>query len=80
MLRRFDTSGLIALLAASGLSVELLQGDGVVSDLVPSGVVETHSEAADALAELELAAAERAPLRDIASRLHALARRPAITG
>jgi SAM-dependent methyltransferase len=80
VLRRFDTDGLIALLAASGLGVELVQGDGVVADLVPGGVLEAHPGAAEALAELELSAAGRAPLRDIASRLHALARRPTITG
>ncbi|MBW0011096.1 MAG: SAM-dependent methyltransferase, partial [Pseudonocardiales bacterium] len=57
-----------------------VQGDGVVADLVPGGVLEAHPGAAEALAELELSAAERAPLRDIASRLHALARRPAVTG
>ncbi|MBV9012267.1 MAG: methyltransferase domain-containing protein [Pseudonocardiales bacterium] len=80
VLRRFDTEGLVALLAASGLGVELVQGDGVVADLVPGGVLEAHPGAAEALAEFELSAAGRAPLRDIASRLHALARRPAISG
>ena len=77
VLRRFDTDGLVALLAASGLSVELVQGDGVVADLIPGGVLEAHPGAAEVLAELELCAAGRAPLRDIATRLHALARRPA---
>ncbi|HEY6422544.1 MAG TPA: class I SAM-dependent methyltransferase [Pseudonocardiaceae bacterium] len=77
VLRRFDTAGLIQLVEASGLSVELIQGDGVLTDLVPGGVLEGHPGAADQLAELELSAAGRAPLRDIASRLHALARRPA---
>jgi hypothetical protein len=76
LLRRFDTGGLIAVLEASGLSVELVQGDGVVTDLVPGGVLEAHPGAADQLAELERSAAGRAPLRDVASRLHALARRP----
>jgi SAM-dependent methyltransferase len=76
VLRRFDTDGLVALLEASGLGVELVQGDGVVVDLVPGGVLETQPGAAEALAELELAAARRQPLRDIASRLHALARCP----
>ncbi|MGH3917158.1 MAG: class I SAM-dependent methyltransferase [Pseudonocardiaceae bacterium] len=76
LLRRFDVGGLTALLAASGLAVELVQGDGVIADLVPSGVLEVHPGAADQLAELELSAALRPPLRDIASRLHALARRP----
>lgn len=76
LLRRFDTGALRALLEGSGLTVELMQGDGVVVDLVPGGVLETHPGAGEQLAELELSAAERAPLRDIASRLHALARRP----
>ncbi len=76
VLRRFDTTGLVALLAASRLDVELLQGDSVLADLVPGAVLEAHPGAAEALAELELSAAGRAPLRDIASRLHALARRP----
>lgn len=75
LLRRFDTDGLTSLLAGSGLVVELVQGDGVVTDLLPSGVLEAHPGAADQLAELELAAAGRTPLRDIAGRLHALARR-----
>ena len=78
VLRRFDTDLLAALLESSGLSVELLQGDGVVADLVPGGVLEAHPGATDQLAELELSAAGRVPLRDIASRLHALARRPVI--
>ncbi|MFN2497155.1 MAG: class I SAM-dependent methyltransferase [Pseudonocardiaceae bacterium] len=75
LLRRFDTDALHALLEGSGLTVELMQGDGVVADLVPSGVLETHPGADEQLAELELSAAGRAPLRDVASRLHALARR-----
>ncbi len=75
VLRRFDTEGLVGLLGASGLGVELVQGDGVVADLVPGGVLEAYPGGAEALAELELSAAARAPLRDIASRLHVLARR-----
>ena len=78
VLRRFDIDGLVALLAASRLAVELVQGDGVVTDLVPGSVLEAHPGAAEALAELELTAAGRPPLRDIATRLHALARRPAV--
>jgi hypothetical protein len=49
----------------------------VVSDLVPGSVLESNPGAAEALAELELAAATRSPLRDVAARLHVLARRPA---
>ena len=80
VLHRFDTEGLLALLAASGLALELVQGDGVVADLIPGGVLEGQPAAADQLAELELLVASRVPLRDIASRLHALARRPATAG
>lgn len=80
VLHRFDTEGLLALLAASGLAVELVQGDGVVADLIPGGVLEGQPGAADQLAELELVVASRIPLRDIASRLHALARCPVTTG
>ena len=75
LLRRFATIGLVALLEDCGLAVEQLQGDAVLSDLVPGGVLEAHPGAAEQLSELELAAAGHAPLRDIASRLHALARR-----
>ncbi|HEX6341745.1 class I SAM-dependent methyltransferase [Umezawaea sp.] len=77
LLRRFDIDGLEALVMATGLKVELLQGYGVVSDLVPGSVLESSPGAAEALAELELAAATRSPLRDVAARLHVLARRPA---
>ena len=75
LLRRFDTDSLRTLLQGSGLVVELIQGDGVITDLVPSGVLEAHPGAAVQLAELELSAATQAPLRDVAGRLHALARR-----
>ena len=71
VLRRFDADGLRAQLVAAGLEVTLLQGDRVVADIVPGGVRE------DELAEFELAAAAVPELRDIAGRLHALARRPA---
>jgi SAM-dependent methyltransferase len=80
VLHRFDTEGLLVLLADSGLDVELVQGDGVVTDLMPGGVLEGQPGAADQLAELELLVAGRVPLRDIASRLHALARSAATTG
>jgi SAM-dependent methyltransferase len=76
MLRRFDTDGLQAALDGAGLKIELLQGDGVVADLVPGSVLESYPSAADSLAELELLAAGKPPLRDLASRLHAIARRP----
>ncbi|MQA14464.1 MAG: methyltransferase domain-containing protein [Pseudonocardiaceae bacterium] len=77
VIRRFDTQRLTGLLERAGLTVELVQGDGVVADLVPGGTLEAHPGAADALTGLELAAADRSPLRDIATRLHVIARRTA---
>jgi S-adenosylmethionine-dependent methyltransferase len=77
LLRRFDGAGLVDLLAAAGLEVALLQGDSVVSDAVQGSVVDPDAVASweHDLAEFEAAAAVSPPLRDVASRLHALARR-----
>jgi FkbM family methyltransferase len=75
LLRRFDVPGLEKVLRDAGLAIEVLQGHGVVSDIVPGSVLENNPGAADALAQLELAAANRPPLRDVAARLHALGRR-----
>lgn len=74
--RRLDTARLQSLLTGAGLAVELLQGDGVVTDLVPGAMLDATAGAGEALAELELRAAITPPLRDVASRLHAMARRP----
>ncbi|GDY32835.1 methyltransferase [Gandjariella thermophila] len=74
--RRFDAAELDLLLVGAGLVVEVLQGQGVFTDLVPASELDASPSAAEALQELELAAAGRSPLRDIAARLHALARRP----
>lgn len=71
----FDVDGLAGVLRAAGLTVEVLQGHGLVSDVVPGSVLESSPGAVEALAQLELAAATRPPLRDVAARLHALARR-----
>ncbi|MDT8914846.1 methyltransferase domain-containing protein [Amycolatopsis sp. PS_44_ISF1] len=69
VLRRFDTAGLTEGLLAAGLEVSLLQGDRVISDVVAGEVRE------DELAEFELAASVVPALRDVAARLHAMARR-----
>lgn len=74
--RRFDTDGLQRSLTAGGFTVELIQGQGALSDLVPGSVTDDNPRTADAVAELEQAAATRSPLRDIATRLHAIARKP----
>jgi S-adenosylmethionine-dependent methyltransferase len=75
LLRRFDTDGLTRLLTDAGLVVELLAGQAVLSDLVPGAVLQQDPGAEQALADLERRLAGTAPLRDIASRLHAVARR-----
>jgi S-adenosylmethionine-dependent methyltransferase len=75
LLRRFDTEGLRLLLVDAGLTVDLVQGSGVLSDVVPGPVLELNPGAADALAELELRVSTLPPLRDIATRLHAIAHR-----
>jgi SAM-dependent methyltransferase len=75
LLRRFDSEGLTRTLSAVGLTVELLQGDGVVGDFVVEA--ETDTFTGEELAGFEAAAGTVPPLRDIAARLHALARRPA---
>ena len=77
LLRRYDTDCLVALLTDAGLVVELTQGHGVLSELVPGSVLSQDSSAQDLLAALELRLAPVPPLRDIAARLHVIARRPA---
>ena len=73
----FDANDLTVLLTAAGLTIEVQQGYGVVAGLVPDSAREDRPGTADELAALELAASRLAPLRDVAARLHALARRPA---
>ncbi|WP_344134314.1 class I SAM-dependent methyltransferase [Saccharopolyspora halophila] len=75
--RRFDTEQLERVLAAAGLTVERVLGQGVLTDLVPGSVLDNNPRAAEAMTELEVTAAEQPPLRDIATRLHAIARKPA---
>lgn len=74
LLRRFDVDGICRLLGRCELEVELVQGDGVLVDVVPGAALDANPRAAHALAEIESVAANRSPLRDIASRLHLLAR------
>ncbi len=75
LLRRYDTESLLTLLTDAGLTVEVVQGHGVLSELVPGSVLQQDPSAQDALVELELRLARTSPLRDIAARLHVLARR-----
>ena len=75
VLRRFDTDGLVALVGAAGLRVEAVHGVRVVTDLVPGAVLDAEPGVAEALRELEAAAAGLSPYRDLAAQLHVLARR-----
>jgi hypothetical protein len=59
---------------AAGLVIEATSGVGVFSELVPGNRVEAPGDY-EALAELETLAAARSPYRDIAARVHVLARR-----
>jgi S-adenosylmethionine-dependent methyltransferase len=76
--RRLDAGALRELLEeTAGLQVEVLQGDGVLDGWIPGSVRDGGPAAARSVAELERLAAAAAPLREVASRLHAIARRPA---
>ena len=72
--RRFDSDSLRRLLIGAGLSVELVQGQDVLTELVPGPVLDNDPDAVAALDELERVASQQAPMRDIATRLHALGR------
>lgn len=75
--RRLDADALRALLDAAGLVPGTLQGDGVLDGWVPGAVRDGGPAATRAVAELEALAAGRPALLELATRLHALARRPA---
>lgn len=72
----YDAATLADQCAAVGLQVESVEGLGVFTDLVP-GIELERPGAIAALSELESAVAAQPPYRDIASRLHIQARRPA---
>lgn len=69
-----DGAGVISACQASGLQVETIEGLGVFTEMVPGIALERPGNAT-ALIELEAAVASVAPYRDIASRLHIIARR-----
>lgn len=89
--RRLDPTGLRELLESAGLSVELVQGDGVFEGWFPGGALGQH-RAAGRIGELDAAAPSGGSMPEfvelanlvaaipellvLAVRLHALARRP----
>ncbi len=74
--RRLDAATLAALLEGGGLQVEVLQGDGVLEGWVPGAVRDGGPAATRAVVELEELAGQVTALREVAARLHGLARRP----
>ena len=64
-----------ALCEGMGLVIEQVHGVGVFSELVPGAELDSRPGATEALAELEELATSLPPFRDIASRVHLLARR-----
>jgi SAM-dependent methyltransferase len=78
--RRYDVAGIGQLLSDAGLFVESVTGVGVLSGLV-SGAARQAVPSGDAeLVKLEAAAAVHPELREIATDLHVVARRPAAGG
>lgn len=73
--RRFTAEEISDLLSAAGCSRVTLHAVRVFSDLVPSSVVDLEPGAAEELAELERAVAERPEYLALATQIHALAHR-----
>lgn len=75
VVRRFTLDELVALLAGAGLEVESVHGVRVFADLIPGGLLDADPAAGSTLTTLELAASARPAFRDVATKLHLLARR-----
>lgn len=71
-----DGARIVQHCAAAGLAVQVQQGIGVITDLVPGAMLESTPGADGALIQFEQAAARVEPYRSIASRLHIIASRP----
>jgi S-adenosylmethionine-dependent methyltransferase len=74
-----DVTALRAMCDQLGLAVEQIHGVGVFSEFVPGSELDAGhaAPAGDALAQMEQLAADHSPYREIASRIHVLARRTA---
>jgi S-adenosylmethionine-dependent methyltransferase len=75
MPRRFTSGMLSELIEGAGLRIGEVHGVRVFADLVPSGIIDGERGAADELAALERAVSVHPVLKDVATQLHALARR-----
>jgi S-adenosylmethionine-dependent methyltransferase len=80
----FGASAITRLCEQAGFEVEQVRGVGVFSELIPfgapGGVTAAGNSVGEIAAELEARSSDVAPFRDIAGRLHVLARRPLVTG
>ncbi|WP_025274217.1 methyltransferase domain-containing protein [Haloglycomyces albus] len=76
MRHRYETATLTALVGSAGLVTEQVHGVGVVDDYLPIAVSGRDADSPADLMDLERTVAARVPFRDIASRLHLLARKP----
>lgn len=74
-----DTTALRAMCQQLGLVVEQVHGVGVFSEFLAGAEFDLGRASAGALAAIEQLAADRSPYREIASRIHVLARRGAPT-
>lgn len=77
--RRFDTEGMLLLLRAAGLDPVEVHGVDVFAGLVPA-VLEREPDAGRELRLLEEQVSTIPPYRDVAARLHVLARPGTVTG
>ena len=73
--RRFTSDEIAGLLAGAGLTIDTVHGIRVFADLVPGALVDVEPGAAQALAELEQAVAERPEYLPLATQLHVVAHR-----
>jgi S-adenosylmethionine-dependent methyltransferase len=74
---QLDLDGLRVLVETAGLEVMATHGLGAFSSSVPGSVLDGQPAARAVLDELDRRGAGRSPYREIAGRLHLLARRPA---
>lgn len=72
--RRFALAELHELLPAAGFTVDNVHGIRVFADHVPGTLLDSEPRAAESLAELERAVAERPEFHSLATQLHVLAR------
>jgi len=74
--RRFTEEELVAVVADAGLSVRTVHGVRGFTDLVPGALADGDPAAAEALLDLEMATADLAGFRALATQLHVLADKP----